>query len=103
MVKMTQLVVSLMTSSLVAIVAFYAVLASAAGLAWADATPRDPGGLEFAAQPGGRDDLRLDVSLEPVIPETGAGAATAPAAVARPEPEAWADADPWAEAVVEAR
>jgi len=96
MVKMTYIAFVSMKVSLAAIVALYIVLAGATGQVQADMSPRDPGGLEYQALPTAGDGLRLDVTVEPIAPETGSG-------VLRPEPEPWADADPWAEAVVEAR
>jgi len=81
---------------LVATVALYSVLAGPAEPVQADMSPRDPGGIEYPAIPMLGDAMRLDVSLEPVLPEPGSG-------VRRPEPEAWAETDPWAEAVAEAR
>lgn len=74
---------------LVVTAAFYIVLAGASGPVQADMPLRDPGGLEYPALPTLGGGLRPDVSAEPVVN--------------RPEPEPWADGDPWAEAVVEAR
>jgi len=99
---MTQLSRLFMARFLAAIAASYVILAGITAPAHAEPSPHDPGGLESFAAPL-RDDLRLDVSLEPLVAETGSGAdRQAPVAV-RPEPEPWADADPWADAVVEAR
>jgi membrane-bound lytic murein transglycosylase D len=96
MVKMTQRFSFPMKPFFVATVAFYVVLAAGPGAAHAEAFPRDPGGLELSAVPPVRDDLRVDVSVESIVSETGSAAT-------RPEPEPWADSDPWADAVVEAR
>ncbi len=85
MVKMTQFR-NPMKPLLVAAAALYVILAGGAIPASAELSPRDPGGL----------DLSLDVTLEPAVRD-------ATPAVARPEPEPWADTDPWAEAVGEAR
>lgn len=96
MVKMTYIAFVSMKVSLVPIIALSIVLAGAAGQAQADMSPRDPDGLEDPAVATAGDGLRLDVLVEPVVREAGSG-------VLRPEPEPWADGDPWAEAVVEAR
>jgi membrane-bound lytic murein transglycosylase D len=85
---------------LVAIVALYAVLAGAVQPVVADMSSRGPGGLDYAAAPSLRLDLRLEVAVEPAVPDAGSGAT---AIAQRPEPEPWADSDPWADAVVEAR
>ena len=99
MVKMTRLP-RLMTilASLVAAAALLVTFAAACPSAAAE--PRDSAGLEYPAVPPMRDDLRLDVSLEPAIPETGSTPA-AVAAARRPDPEPWGDTDPWADAVQE--
>jgi membrane-bound lytic murein transglycosylase D len=47
-------------------------------------------------------DLRLELSVEPGVAQLGS-VAEREAVVARPEPEAWAGSDPWADALVEAR
>src|SRR5437773_5379579 len=95
MVKMTQFREP-MKPFLVAAAALYVILAGGVIPVGAEPSPRDPGGLDVSAAPTGRDDLRLDVSLEPALREVGPGAA-------RPEPEPWADSDPWADAVGEVR
>ena len=84
------------------------VLAGFAGAVHAQ--PRDPGGLDDHAVPYLRDSLRLDLTVEPLIPDTSAIAAPAPtpapvlpsAAAGRPDPEPWGEGDPWADAVQEA-
>lgn len=85
---------------LAAATALYMLLAGAPGPVQADPGPRDPGGLEYdgleyAVAPP-LSDLRLEISVESAVIEVETGPT-------RPEPEPWADADPWAEAVVEAR
>ena len=87
---------------LVATVAVHVGLANAPWPALAEGFPLDPGGLDYAAAPSLREDLRLDVAVEPVVPDAGSGARDT-AIAARPDPEPWADNDPWADAVVEAR
>jgi membrane-bound lytic murein transglycosylase D len=85
-----------MKAFLVAIVTSCIVLAGAAGPVQADMAPRDPGGLEYPVVPTPENGLRLELSLEPTAAEVGSSAR-------RPEPEPWADTDPWADALAEAR
>jgi membrane-bound lytic murein transglycosylase D len=99
-----------MKASLAATIVLLLMLAGTPGPAGADLSPRDPGGLDYAVAPAGPGELRLDVSVEPIVPETGSAADRETTAdretatvVTRPEPEPWADDDPWADAVVEAR
>ena len=89
--------------SLAAIVTLSVVLASFPRLVSADLSPRDPGGLEHvvAAPPIPETGLRL--SLEPGVTEAGSGMERDTATASRPEPEAWAGGDPWADALAEAR
>jgi hypothetical protein len=88
------------------------ILVSGSRPAHADAFPRDPGGLDYAAASTAPD---MELSLELLAPYGSSGdSAPAPVAaikrpepiptvtVQRPEPEPWAESDPWAEAVVEA-
>jgi membrane-bound lytic murein transglycosylase D len=88
-------------SNLVKIVTLSVALAGFPHLVCADPSPRDPGGLEQAAVPS-REDLRLELSLEPGVAHVGSGVGVE-TTVVRPEPEPWAQGDPWAEAIVEAR
>jgi membrane-bound lytic murein transglycosylase D len=81
MVKMTQFSAS-MKPSLVAAAALCVTLAGGLTPTVAELSPRDPGGLE--------------AFVEPATVELGSR-------VVRPEPEPWADGDPWADAVSEAR
>jgi membrane-bound lytic murein transglycosylase D len=96
---------------LVATVGLVVVLAGFTGPAHAQ--PRDPGGLEHPAAPYLREDLRLDLSVEPALtdlssisastdPEPTDPEATPTVAAGRPEPEPWGDTDPWADAIQEA-
>jgi membrane-bound lytic murein transglycosylase D len=55
-----------------------------------DSTTMDP----FAAPP--RDEVRLEVSVEPLVADRGS--AGAPAST-RPDPEPWGASDPWADAI----
>jgi membrane-bound lytic murein transglycosylase D len=93
------------------------ILVSGSRPAHADVFPRDPGGLDHAVTSTPPD---LELSLELLVPygssaDSGASqvtkrpdpvpaVVTVPVAVTtqRPEPEPWAENDPWAEAVVEA-
>ena len=81
---------------LVATIVVCVVLASSPGAAVAELSPRDPGGLEYAAGPS--DELRPDPSPEPVVSVAGSGAGSL--LPGRPEPEPWGETDPWADAVV---
>ena len=86
-------------------------LVGSPGPAHPGAFPRDPGGLDYAASTP----TALELSLELLTPESGSAAEPEAAPVVqrpeptpviivqqRPDPEPWADSDPWAEAVVEA-
>ena len=79
---------------LVATVMLYVVLASSPGAAVADLFPRELDTVEHVAVPG-REEGRSDVLLEPG--PVSHGSTPRPTVVARPEPEPWGDADPWAE------
>jgi membrane-bound lytic murein transglycosylase D len=77
----------------------FALLAGGTPLASADvSSPRDFGGLEEAA-------VQPDPWVEPAAPEGGSSVPTVavPSVAALPEPEPWADSDPWAEALSEVR
>jgi membrane-bound lytic murein transglycosylase D len=85
------------------------MLVSNTGPARADTFPRDPEGLDYAATTQPDMDLSLQVvgtEGGPAIPELTAPAKRSEPVLdpvaQRPEPEAWADGDPWADAVVEA-
>lgn len=73
---------------LVAAAALYVTLAGGAipAVAELSLSPQDPGGLDAA----------LDTATQQALREVGP-------VVARPEPEPWADGDPWADAVGEVR
>src|ERR1051325_8209750 len=87
MVKMTQFR-NHMKPLLVAAAALYVTLAGGAipAVAELSLSPQDPGGLDAA----------LDTATQQALREVGP-------VVARPEPEPWADGDPWADAVGEGR
>ena len=87
---------------LVTIVALSTALAGIPRTGTADTGLRDFGALEQIPVPA-RGELRLELSVEPGAGETGSTTAPAPLTPARPEPEAWADGDPWADALVETR
>jgi membrane-bound lytic murein transglycosylase D len=95
MVKMARLR-NPMKFLLVAAAALYVTLSGVVMPGAVELSPRDPGALDFSATSPPREDLRLDVSLEPVVRDAGAG-------MSRPEPEPWAESDPWADAVGELR
>jgi peptidoglycan lytic transglycosylase D len=82
---------------LAAIVALYVLLPSGTEIAVADEPPRDLGGLDVSGVPR-RDDLRLELTLEPLV--SGGGSGTSSSLSPRPDPEPWGDTDPWADAVV---
>jgi membrane-bound lytic murein transglycosylase D len=100
---MTQLhrVMKIGSLPLIAIVALSAAVAGIPRTGGADTGLRDFGALEQIPVPS-RGELRLELSVEPGVPESGSPTAERPAHI-RPEPEAWADGDPWADAVVETR
>ena len=87
---------------LVAIVALSTALAGIPQTGAADTGARDFGALEQIPAPA-RGDLRLELSVEPGVNEAGSVHAPDRPALSRPEPEPWADGDPWADAVVETR
>src|SRR5258708_1985713 len=86
-----------MHSFLVATLAVYVVLAAGPVAVRAESLPADPGGLEYATVPP-----VVDASVEPAVPAGGSVAVPSTKLMARPEPEAWGEADPWADAVQDA-
>ena len=95
MVKTTDVSGPMTRPLLVAIVALYVLLPSSAGIAFGDPASRDLGGPDISSFPR-RDDLRLELSLEPLVSGRGSSAS---AITARPDPEPWGDSDPWADAI----
>jgi membrane-bound lytic murein transglycosylase D len=91
-------------SYLVTAVTLLVVLASGGlGPAIAEPLQADVSALEYQAVPPARDGLRLDLSVEPVAPDTGSSPEPETTTSApRPEPEPWGENDPWADAVQEA-
>lgn len=84
-----------MTKPLLATTAvLYVLLAGTMEIAHSESSPRDPGGLDAFTAPR-REELRLELSLEPLVPPRSSAAVTI-----RPDPEPWGETDPWAESVV---